>query len=50
VNGAKIFEAQNFGTWKVIYQREGEIGGVVDAADADPARAFVEKYLAGQIN
>jgi hypothetical protein len=50
VNGAKIFAAQNFGTWKVIYQRDGEIGGVVDATDGDQARAFVEKYLAGQMN
>jgi hypothetical protein len=49
VNGAKIFAAQNFGTWKVIYQRDGEIGGVVDADDGDQARQFVEKYLEGQI-
>ncbi len=49
VNGAKIFAAQNFGTWKVIYQRDGEIGGVVDTDDADQARAFVEKYLEGQM-
>ncbi|MGA2786824.1 MAG: DUF6599 family protein [Verrucomicrobiota bacterium] len=49
VNGAKIFMSKNFGTWKVIYQRDGEIGGVVDAADGDQARAFVEKYLAGQM-
>jgi hypothetical protein len=49
VNGAKIFAAQNFGTWKVIYQRGGEIGGVVDATDGDQARLFVEKYLAGQM-
>ena len=49
VNGAKVFAAQNFGSWKVIYQREGEIGGVFDADDGDPARQFVEKYLEGQI-
>jgi hypothetical protein len=49
VNGAKIFEAQNFGAWKVIYQRAGEIGGVVDDDDGDQAREFVEKYLEGQI-
>jgi len=49
VNGAKIFMAQNFGSWKVIYQRDGEIGGVFDAADGDPARQFVEKYLEGQL-
>jgi hypothetical protein len=49
VNGARIFAAQNFGTWKVIYQRDGEIGGAVDATDGDQARLFVEKYLEGQI-
>jgi hypothetical protein len=47
--GAKLFEARNFGTWKVIYQRDGELGGVVDADDESSARAFIEKYLAGQI-
>jgi hypothetical protein len=49
VNGAKIFAAQNFGSFKVIYQRDGEIGGVVDAADGDQARQFVEKYLEGKL-
>jgi len=49
VNGGKLFRAQLFGKWKVIYQREGEVGGTFDAADADPARAFVEKYLRGEI-
>jgi hypothetical protein len=49
VNGGKIFSAQVFGKWKVVYQREGELGGVFDAADADKARAFVEKYLRGEI-
>jgi len=49
VNGAKVFTARNFGSWKVIYQRDGEVGGVVDADDGDQARQFVEKYLEGQI-
>jgi len=49
VNGAKVFAAENSGSFKVIYQRDGEIGGVVDAADRDAARQFVEKYLEGQI-
>jgi hypothetical protein len=49
VNGGKIFSAQVFGKWKVVYQREGELGGVFDAMDADKARAFVEKYLRGEI-
>jgi hypothetical protein len=49
VNGGKIFTAQVFGKWKVVYQRGGELGGVFDAADAAAARAFVEKYLRGEL-
>jgi len=49
VKGAKIFQAENFGKCKIIYQRDGEIGGVVDAQDAAVARKFVEEYLQGQI-
>ncbi len=49
VDGAKIFKAQVFGKWKVVYQRAGELGGVFDAADGDQARAFIEKYLHGNI-
>ncbi len=49
VNGAKIFRAQVFGKWKVVYQRAGELGGAFDAADGDQARAFIEKYLRGEI-
>jgi hypothetical protein len=49
VSGGKIFSAQVFGKWKVVYQRGGELGGVFDAADAAKARAFVEKYLHGEI-
>ena len=48
-NGARIFTAQNFGTWKVIYQRDGELGGVYDCNDPEAARQFVEKLLAGEI-
>jgi len=48
-NGAKMFKAENFGTWKVIYQREGEVGGVVDAKNGSLARQFVEQYLSGKI-
>ena len=32
-----------------IYQRESEIGGIIDATDAGTARQFVEKYLTGAI-
>ena len=49
VNGAKIFRAQVFGKWKVVYQRDGELGGAFDAADGDQARAFIEKYLRGEL-
>ena len=49
VAGAKMFKAQVFGKWKVVYQRDGELGGVFDAADGDQARAFIEKYLQGNI-
>ena len=49
VNGGKIFRAQVFDKWKVVYQRDGELGGVFDADDADKARAFVEKYLRGEL-
>lgn len=47
--GAKIFQAESFGKCKVIYQREGELGGVIDAQDAEKARKFVEEYLQGKI-
>jgi hypothetical protein len=49
VSGAKVFSAQGFGTFKVIYLRAGELGGVFDANDADAARGFVQKYLEGQL-
>lgn len=49
VNGGKIFRTQLFGKWKIVYQRNNQLGGVFDAADADKARAFVEKYLQGEI-
>jgi hypothetical protein len=49
VNGGKIFRAQVFGKWKVVYQRDGELGGVFDAADETNAQTFVEKYLRGEI-
>jgi hypothetical protein len=47
--GAKVFRAQLFGKWKVVYQRGGEVGGVFDAADAASAQAFVAQYLDGKI-
>jgi len=49
VSGGKIFSAQMFGKWKVVYQRDGELGGVFDATDETNALAFVEKYLRGEI-
>jgi len=50
VNGAKLFKAENFGTWKIIYKREGDIGGVFDSADPDKAQKFIEQYLKGEIH
>ena len=49
VNGGRLFLAESFGTFKVIYQKAGEIGGVYDADDGAVARQFAEKYLEGQI-
>ena len=49
VNGAKLFRAQVFGKWKIVYQRDGELGGAFDVADAGKAQAFVEQYLRGEI-
>lgn len=48
-SGAKMFSAENSGSWRVIFQRNGELGGVVDAEDIAKAREFVEKYLEGKI-
>ena len=48
-NGAKIFRAQIFGKWKVVYLRNNEIGGVFDASNGEKARTFVEEYLQGKI-
>jgi hypothetical protein len=45
VAGAKVFQSRNFGKWKFLYQRGGEVGGVVDAQDPEAARAFLEKVL-----
>ncbi len=49
VNGGKIFSAQVFDKWKVVYQRDGELGGVFDATDEAKAEAFIGKYLRGEI-
>lgn len=47
--GAKVFQAQNFGKFKLIYQRDGELGGVLDAADPAAATAFLTKALDGSL-
>ena len=49
MNGGRLFRAQVFGKWKVVYLRGGELGGVFDAVSGEQARAFVEKYLRGRI-
>lgn len=47
--GAKIFQAENSGSWRVIFVRDGTLGGVFDAPDAAKAREFVQQYLEGKI-
>jgi hypothetical protein len=49
VGGGKLFQAQVFGKWKVVFVRGGDLGGVFDAADGEAARTFVEKYLRGEL-
>lgn len=49
IAGAKVFQSVNFGKWKLIYQRGGEVGGVIDAQDPVAARAFLEKVLSGSL-
>lgn len=49
IKGAQIFQAESFGKWRVIYQKEGEMGGVFDAQDGEKARRFVESYLKGEL-
>ena len=49
INGAKVFQAANFGTYKVIYQRGNQLGGVVDAQEPGPALDFVTQLLQGKI-
>jgi len=49
VAGAKIFQAQNFGKWRFVYQRGGELGGVIDAEDPAAARAFLDQFLQGSL-
>ena len=46
VNGGKIFSAQVFGKWKVVYQRDGELGGVFDAVDEDQGAGVRGKVFA----
>jgi hypothetical protein len=47
--GAKLFQAESSGSWRVVFVRDGTLGGVFDADDAAKAREFVEQYLAGEI-
>ena len=49
VGGAKIFQAENSGSWRIIFVRGGTLGGVFDADDAAKAREFVQQYLEGKI-
>jgi hypothetical protein len=47
INGAKVFQAETFGTWNVIYLRDREIGGVYEADDVQKAREFLQKQIGG---
>lgn len=49
IAGAQLFQAETFGSWKTIYQKDGEMGGTFDADDPGKARAFVENYLGGHL-
>lgn len=49
IAGAKVFQAVNYGKWKFIYQRGGEVGGVIDAEDPVAAREFLKKVLEGEL-
>lgn len=46
VNGAKVFSAESFGQWKVLYLRGDQVGGVVDTDQPELAR----KYVAARLN
>jgi hypothetical protein len=48
-NGAQIFRAQVFDKWKVVFQRDGELGGAYDATDRVKAEQFVNEYLQGHL-
>lgn len=49
IAGVKAFQSTNFGKSKIIYQRDGEVGGVIDSQDPVAARAFLEKVLEGKL-
>ena len=44
--GADMFKAEIFGTWKIIYQRGADVGGVIDTDSPDIAIRFVQGLLA----
>jgi hypothetical protein len=48
-HGAKLFQAENSGSWKIVFVRDGTLGGVFDTDSPDKAREFVEQYLEGKI-
>jgi hypothetical protein len=49
IGDADVFVAESFGQYRVVYRRDAELGGVIDADDRDSARKFVEAYLAGEL-
>ena len=45
INDTRMFEAESYDQWDVIFQRGKMLGGVTQADDADAAHKFVERYL-----
>lgn len=43
---AQILKAEMFGTWKIIYWRGVEVGGVIDTETPDIAHRFIDGLLA----
>ena len=51
-NGAVIsdvFAAEIFGQWSIIFLRERDVGGVMNAEDRDAARAWIDRLLGPEV-
>lgn len=49
VAGAELFEAESYGMWDFVFQREAMVGGVTGTESPEAARGFVEQYLRGEL-